>query len=388
MKALRIWIFGLVAAVTIHAGLLAAILIQQDDGLAEADTGGTFDTVLTLTLNDGADTGTMGGDADRIAGAETEAATPLQAPGDRDAEPVPEAETAQPDRARAAELAEPLQDESADKPQSGQPPLTSQLESAVHITSPRSVVQPNKHQKAASNTTATQAPNKTVPIVENVVEATSQSTLESPQQQSEQVVSNPGEALSEPPHAPNPVVAALDPIDVPNSADKVPDGSTATTLHVPKPAPDTHYEARRTAAAKARQKATAEHQRKTVQGRQQGDSRETTKRGSAGQGTSAAAHAAKGDHKSYARTLRQWVERHKRYPVKARERGITGRGLLKITIARSGKVLSSSLVKSTGNGTLDAALKALPKRASPFPQMPSGLPGSRLTFSVPVSFRK
>lgn len=417
MNTLRTWIFGLVAAVAVHAGLLAAILTKQDDGLAEADTGGAFDTVLTLTLNDGADTGTKGGDADRIAGPETEADTPLQAPSDREVERAPEAEAdkprpeqppstvsldpapldqagapmpgpevsqgdapeaAQPDPARTAEQADPLPDESADKPQTGQPSFASQLETDVHSTGVLSALRPNKDQTAAGKTTATQAPNKTVPIVEHAVEVTSQSMLAPPKQQSEQVDSNPGEALSEPPHAPNPAGDAKTSADLKTKAVPV----------VSPSAPDIHYEARRAAAEEAHQKAAAERKRKTAQSRQQGDSRKTTKRGNAAQGTSAAARAAQGDHKSYARTLRQWVERHKRYPVKARDRGITGRGTLKITIARSGKVLSSSLVKSTGDGTLDAALKALPKRASPFPQMPIGLPGSRLTFSVPVSFRK
>lgn len=89
---------------------------------------------------------------------------------------------------------------------------------------------------------------------------------------------------------------------------------------------------------------------------------------------------------SYALQLRQWIEKHKIYPPLARQRRIQGTGMLQITINRNGKVLSAQLVKKTGYRILDKTLKQLPKRASPFPAMPTQLTAATMTFSVPVRF--
>jgi periplasmic protein TonB len=57
-------------------------------------------------------------------------------------------------------------------------------------------------------------------------------------------------------------------------------------------------------------------------------------------------------------------------------------------IDRSGKVLSSQVVASSGNKALDAEALALTQRASPVPAPPADIAGSTLYLKVPVRFKK
>jgi periplasmic protein TonB len=57
-------------------------------------------------------------------------------------------------------------------------------------------------------------------------------------------------------------------------------------------------------------------------------------------------------------------------------------------IDRSGKVMSSQVVASSGNKTLDAEALALTQRASPVPAPPAEITGSTLYLKVPVRFKK
>jgi periplasmic protein TonB len=57
-------------------------------------------------------------------------------------------------------------------------------------------------------------------------------------------------------------------------------------------------------------------------------------------------------------------------------------------IDRSGKVLSSQVVASSGNKALDAEALALTQRASPVPAPPADITGSTLYLKVPVRFKK
>jgi TonB family protein len=50
----------------------------------------------------------------------------------------------------------------------------------------------------------------------------------------------------------------------------------------------------------------------------------------------------------------------------------------------SGRVTSSSVVRSTGAAILDQELAAMARRASPFPPPPGG---RAVSFTVPIGFR-
>jgi protein TonB len=57
-------------------------------------------------------------------------------------------------------------------------------------------------------------------------------------------------------------------------------------------------------------------------------------------------------------------------------------------IDRSGKVLSSQVVASSGNKALDQEALALMQRASPVPPPPADVTGSTLFLKVPVRFKR
>ncbi len=80
------------------------------------------------------------------------------------------------------------------------------------------------------------------------------------------------------------------------------------------------------------------------------------------------------------------LERYKRFPPGAARGGVAS---IAFTISRAGQVLSSRLVGSSGDPTLDAEAVALPRRASPVPAPPPGYGGgSAVAVAVPVRFNR
>jgi periplasmic protein TonB len=85
------------------------------------------------------------------------------------------------------------------------------------------------------------------------------------------------------------------------------------------------------------------------------------------------------------RLLVAQLERHKRYPPQAR--GKIGEARLAFSIDRTGRVLASRIVHSSGSEALDQEALALVRRAAPFPPPPAGLADDRLSFMVPIRYR-
>jgi protein TonB len=77
------------------------------------------------------------------------------------------------------------------------------------------------------------------------------------------------------------------------------------------------------------------------------------------------------------------LERRKRYPAGASERGARGIAYVRFTIDGAGNVLSANLVRSSGFSELDQETVSLVRRASPVPAPP---PGANRTITVPVRF--
>lgn len=77
---------------------------------------------------------------------------------------------------------------------------------------------------------------------------------------------------------------------------------------------------------------------------------------------------------------------HKRYPAEAASRGERGVSVVVFAVDRGGRVLASSLKRSSGSTTLDAEATSLARRASPVPAPPPELAGARITLSVPIRF--
>ncbi len=80
------------------------------------------------------------------------------------------------------------------------------------------------------------------------------------------------------------------------------------------------------------------------------------------------------------------LAREKRYPLRARMRGIQGSGLLRLVVSPEGAVLSARLEKSTGSSLLDKEIDRMVERASPFPAFPENMASKPLTLRIPVDF--
>lgn len=88
----------------------------------------------------------------------------------------------------------------------------------------------------------------------------------------------------------------------------------------------------------------------------------------------------------YEQLLVAWLEKHKKYPSRAKRLRIEGEGVLRILIDRTGQTRQVSLVQRTGNRLLDKAALEMAQRANPFPPMPDNDPRGKLEFMVPVAF--
>jgi len=80
------------------------------------------------------------------------------------------------------------------------------------------------------------------------------------------------------------------------------------------------------------------------------------------------------------------IERFKRYPADARERGEQGLARVAFTIDHEGHLLASHIVQSTGSPTLDQETLDMLARAQPLPAPPTGTPDRELSLIVPVRF--
>lgn len=80
------------------------------------------------------------------------------------------------------------------------------------------------------------------------------------------------------------------------------------------------------------------------------------------------------------------LEQYKRYPYEAQYRRQQGVVYLRFSMDRRGKVLSASIVKSSGIDALDQETLALIHRAEPLPPPPAEVNGDSIELTVPVQF--
>lgn len=91
---------------------------------------------------------------------------------------------------------------------------------------------------------------------------------------------------------------------------------------------------------------------------------------------------------SYAQVVAARLERAKRFPQRAMQRGIEGEVVLRLKIASDGQPEISRIDDSSGYEILDGEVLRMVDRASPFPKPPAGLvAANRLEYIIPVSFR-
>jgi protein TonB len=84
--------------------------------------------------------------------------------------------------------------------------------------------------------------------------------------------------------------------------------------------------------------------------------------------------------------IAQRLAQFRRYPPRARLRGVQGVALLRFSIDRAGHVLSASLARSAGSAELDEETLALIHRADPLPPPPPSVPGNPVVLTVPIQF--
>ena len=79
------------------------------------------------------------------------------------------------------------------------------------------------------------------------------------------------------------------------------------------------------------------------------------------------------------------LDRHKRYPAKRSEK--SAEILVSFALDRMGHVLSTSIVKGSGDAAFDEAALAMIRRSDPVPQPPPVVADEGLNFTLPVIFR-
>jgi periplasmic protein TonB len=79
------------------------------------------------------------------------------------------------------------------------------------------------------------------------------------------------------------------------------------------------------------------------------------------------------------------LDKHKRYPAERSQR--TAEILISFALDRMGHVLSTSIVKGSGDAAFDEAALAMVRRSDPVPQPPPLVADEGLNFTLPVIFR-
>ena len=81
------------------------------------------------------------------------------------------------------------------------------------------------------------------------------------------------------------------------------------------------------------------------------------------------------------------INRHKRYPAEARAHKVEGIVSIEFTLDRSGQILSSRVIHSSGSPILDEEAVALLRRAAPLPSPPQEVPPEGVRLALPIHFR-
>ena len=87
----------------------------------------------------------------------------------------------------------------------------------------------------------------------------------------------------------------------------------------------------------------------------------------------------------YRALLSTWLERHKRYPDSARQRGEEGRAVLRFAVDRSGRVVDFAVAQSSGYPDLDASIEEM-MRGALLPPFPASMTQPRIDVSVTIRF--
>ena len=90
----------------------------------------------------------------------------------------------------------------------------------------------------------------------------------------------------------------------------------------------------------------------------------------------------------YKRDALRHIRKQLEYPARAWRLGLTGSGIIRARLDRSGQLLGSEVVVSTGQMILDHAMTAMLERSLPLPALPSAVRSDELELDIPVDFIK
>jgi protein TonB len=88
----------------------------------------------------------------------------------------------------------------------------------------------------------------------------------------------------------------------------------------------------------------------------------------------------------YFMQLHRKLAQFRYYPQSARDRHQEGRVVVRLVIARDGRLIDARVDRSSGVPAIDAAEVDAVKRAAPFPPLPLHVPGEAATFLIPVTY--
>jgi protein TonB len=89
---------------------------------------------------------------------------------------------------------------------------------------------------------------------------------------------------------------------------------------------------------------------------------------------------------SYLAQVQAHLARFNRYPAEARDKGAIGSVRVQFVLARDGRLVSASLMGTSGERALDQAALEQVRRASPFPPIPSAIAQTTMNIAAPIRF--
>jgi protein TonB len=90
---------------------------------------------------------------------------------------------------------------------------------------------------------------------------------------------------------------------------------------------------------------------------------------------------------AYKARVQRRLERSKKYPPLARSNRIEGIVYVTFTVNKEGRVVSSSIARSSGHASLDDEAMGLLRRVNPLPSIPDEVRATAVTLTAPIQFR-
>ena len=89
---------------------------------------------------------------------------------------------------------------------------------------------------------------------------------------------------------------------------------------------------------------------------------------------------------AYSAELLKWLNKHKRYPKRAKRKNQQGSVKIAFRVTRNGRITDFTIVESSGVRSLDEAVRKMIKKASPVPALPVEFDSGQMTFTLPIAF--